>query len=208
MIPALVASLEYEWITGKEFIEKASIDNVLNLVDKIGNVYENTEFAFWLFKARKQEAPIREFFAGYKFTSPAMAIKAAEIWKRLGCPYEQALALFEGNESDKKAAIIIMHKLGATTIIEKMKFQMRTSGIKSIPRGIRKTTRSNSANLTERELDVLQLLKEGMQNKEIGAKLFISHKTVNHHISSIFFKLDVNSRSKAVKEAIHLDIIR
>jgi DNA-binding NarL/FixJ family response regulator len=47
-----------------------------------------------------------------------------------------------------------------------------------------------------------------MQNKEIEATLFISPKTVDHHISSIFFKLNVNSRAKAVKEALHLDIIK
>jgi ATP/maltotriose-dependent transcriptional regulator MalT len=208
MIPALVASLEYEWITGKEFIEKSEIDHVLNLVEKIGNVYENSEFAFWLFKARKKEAPVRELFAGYKLTSRAIAIKATEIWQRLGCPYEQGLSLFEGNENDKRAAITIMHKLGAVTIIEKMKFQMRTSGIKSIPRGIRKTTRSNPANLTERELDILQLLKEGLQNKEIASRLFISAKTVEHHISAIFYKLEVNSRIKAIQEASQLGVLK
>jgi len=51
------------------------------------------------------------------------------------------------------------------------------------------------------------LLKEGLQNKEIASKLFISAKTVEHHISSILFKLDVNSRSKAVREAVRLEII-
>ena len=208
MIPALVASLEYEWITGKEFIEKSAIDHVLNLVEKIGNVYENSEFAFWLFKARKQKASVTELFAGYKLTSQVTAVKAAEIWKQLGCPYEQALALFEGTENDKRAAMTIMHRLGAATIIEKMKFQMRTSGIKSIPRGIRKTTQSNPAHLTERELDILQLLKEGLQNKEIAARLFISAKTVEHHVSAIFYKLEVNSRIKAVQEASQLGILK
>ena len=85
---------------------------------------------------------------------------------------------------------------------------MRSSGIKNIPRGIRKTTRLNPAHLTLRELDVLQLLKDGLQNKEIAEKLFISPKTVDHHISSIFFKFDVNSRAKAVQEAINLEIIK
>ncbi len=85
---------------------------------------------------------------------------------------------------------------------------MRASGIKSIPRGIRKTTQSNPALLTEREMDVLLLLKEGMQNKEIAARLFISVKTVDHHISAIMFKLDSNSRMKAVHEAIHLEILK
>ena len=85
---------------------------------------------------------------------------------------------------------------------------MRNSGIKSIPRGIRKSTQSNAALLTERELDVLKLLQEGMQNKEIAARLFISAKTVDHHITSILFKLDVNSRVKAVQKAIHLKVLK
>ncbi len=84
---------------------------------------------------------------------------------------------------------------------------MRISGIKSIPRGIRKTTQSNPALLTDRELDVLHLLKEGMQNKEIASQLFISAKTVDHHISAILFKLDVKTRMKAVHESIRLRII-
>src|SRR5438128_223915 len=82
-----------------------------------------------------------------------------------------------------------------------MKGEMRGSGIKSIPRGIRKTTQSNPALLTDRELDVLRLLHEGMQNKEIAGRLFISAKTVDHHISSILFKLEAKSRVKAVQEA-------
>jgi len=129
------------------------------------------------------------------------------LWEQLGCRYEKALALFEGTEDDKRKAITIVHGLGANAVYEKMKLEMRASGIKSVPRGIRKTTRCNPAFLTGRELDVLQLLKEGLQNKEVAAQLFISAKTVDHHISSILFKLDVNSRIKAVTEALRKEII-
>ena len=93
-------------------------------------------------------------------------------------------------------------------VYEKMKAMMRSSGITGIPRGMRKTTQANPAQLTDRELGVLQLLKEGLQNKEIGSRLFISAKTVDHHISSILFKLDVNSRARAVQEAIRLGIVK
>ena len=86
--------------------------------------------------------------------------------------------------------------------------EMRAEGIKKIPRGLRASTKSNPAQLTNRELDVLNLLQKGIQNKEIAAVLFISPKTADHHISNILFKLDVNSRSKAVVEAFRLGILK
>jgi hypothetical protein len=45
------------------------------------------------------------------------------------------------------------------------------------------------------------LLQEGLHNKEIAGRLFISAKMVDHHISAILYKLEVNSRIKAVHEA-------
>jgi DNA-binding CsgD family transcriptional regulator len=199
--------LEYEWITGKELLEKAALDHTISMIEHMGDVHENNEFAFWLLKSRKEQVLLRELYEGYLVHSKTDALKAADLWERLGCPYEQALALFAVGESEKRKALTIVRKMGANAVYEKMKLEMRTSGIRGIPRGIRKTTQSNIASLTERELDVLKLLKEGMQNKEIAAKLFISAKTVDHHISAVLFKLDVNSRIKAVHEAIRLRII-
>jgi len=208
LMPAMIALLEYEWITGRRYIETPELDEVLSLIEKKGNIYENSAFSFWLLKARNQRAQPKEFFEGYEINDEVSARKAATLWNQLGCPYEEALVLFEGNEDDKKTAIEIVHNLGADAIYEKMKFEMRTSGIKNIPRGLRQSTMSNPANLTQRELDVLHLLKEGLQNKEIADRLFVSPKTVAQHISSIFFKLDVNSRTKAVQEATRKAIIK
>ena len=208
VIPIVTALLEYEWMTGTSLINQSDLNHAIPMFEDRGNIYKKSEFAFWLLKARKQQWQHDKYFDGYDFHNQASALNAANLWKQLGCPYEQALALFEGGEDDKKKAIEIIHNLGANAAYEKMKFEMRASGIKSIPRGIRKTTQSNSAHLTERELDVLHLMKEGLQNKEIAGKLFISTKTVDHHISSIFFKLDVKSRAKAVQEGMNLNIIK
>ncbi len=52
-------------------------------------------------------------------------------------------------------------------------------------------------NLTNREVEVLKLIAEGMINKEIAKNLYISEKTVKNHISNIFKKLDVNDRTQA-----------
>ena len=61
--------------------------------------------------------------------------------------------------------------------------------------------------LTKRELQVLKLLAEGMYNREIGEKLFISEKTVKNHVSSIFKKIGVTDRTQAAVYAIKNNIV-
>ncbi|MBV8390847.1 MAG: hypothetical protein JO080_13675, partial [Mucilaginibacter sp.] len=199
IIPVLAALLEYEWITGKTLTDDRAVDFAITTLEQAGDADMDNEFAYWLLKARQKYIPFHKSHYSYN---------DAIRWEKLGCPYEQALALFNGDEDGKKKAICMVQELGATAVYEKLKMEMRASGIKSIPRGVRETTKANVARLTEREVDVLKLLKEGMQNKEIADRLFISAKTVDHHITSILFKLDVNTRVKAVHEAINLEIIK
>jgi DNA-binding CsgD family transcriptional regulator len=208
IIPSLIALLEYEWLTGKVVIDQSELDYTTSIIEKCIYKNENSRLAFWLLKVRKQHLRLDKIYEAYDVSTLAKALKAAAFWEKSGCPYAQALALFAGGEDDKRKAITIVHELGADVVYERMKAEMRISGIKSIPRGIRKTTQSNPAFLTGRELDVLHLLKGGLQNKEIASQLFISAKTVDHHISSILFKLDVNSRTKAVTEAVRKEIIK
>ena len=57
----------------------------------------------------------------------------------------------------------------------------------------------NPAGLTTRELEVLDLVAEGLTNGEIATRLVISEKTVGHHVSAILRKLGVGSRYEAAK---------
>ena len=61
--------------------------------------------------------------------------------------------------------------------------------------------------LTKREIQVLKLLAEGMYNREIGEKLFISEKTVKNHVSSIFKKIGVTDRTQAAVYAIKNNMV-
>src|SRR6266446_408620 len=54
------------------------------------------------------------------------------------------------------------------------------------------------ASLTDREREVIALIAEGLKNKQIGERLFISETTVTHHLSSIFSKLEVSDRLELV----------
>ncbi len=64
-----------------------------------------------------------------------------------------------------------------------------------------------SSGLSARELEVLQLMAEGLSNQEIANKLFISLPTVKSHSSSLFTKLEVKRRTEAVHRAKSLRII-
>ena len=81
-------------------------------------------------------------------------------------------------------------------------------GARGLQRGPRPTTRANPANLTQREAEVLDLVAEGLHNGEIAARLFVSEKTVAHHVSAILRKLGASNRVQAVTEATKLGIVK
>jgi DNA-binding CsgD family transcriptional regulator len=62
--------------------------------------------------------------------------------------------------------------------------------------------------LSPRELEVLQLMAEGLSNQEIAARLFVSLNTVKTHSANIFEKLDVRRRTQAIGKAKQLNLIR
>lgn len=57
------------------------------------------------------------------------------------------------------------------------------------------------SNISKRELEVLQLISDGLSNQQIADKLFLSEKTIKKHISNLFAKLEVSRRTEAVKKA-------
>ena len=78
---------------------------------------------------------------------------------------------------------------------------MREHGIRSIPAGPRAATRAHPLGLTRREHEVLDLICAGHTNAEIAGQLFISAKTVDHHVSAVLAKLGAPSREVAASQA-------
>lgn len=207
IIPVVIACLEYEWLTGETTLTEEEFKTTLALIDTIDNRCLNSEAVFWIKKARPADA--QKDNPGKRHQKLEGIKSPTGLLQKSGeGPYQTALFLFDGDEDDKRAALTLLQNLGAVAVYQKLKQEMRLSGIKKIPRGVRPSTQSNPAQLTSRELDILQLLRTGAQNKEIASVLFISPKTVDHHISSILFKLDVSSRTKAVSAAERLGILK
>jgi DNA-binding CsgD family transcriptional regulator/tetratricopeptide (TPR) repeat protein len=124
---------------------------------------------------------------------------AARQWQSLGCPYEQATVLaLHGAESEQREALSIFEQLGASPAAALLRKRMREQGVRNVPRGSRASTRNNPLGLTKREAEILDLLSEGLSNSTIAKRLFVSPKTVDHHVSAVLAKLSVPSRAEAV----------
>ena len=118
-----------------------------------------------------------------------------------GQPYRCALALYDDGSSDALlAAVGLLDELGARAVAARVRGQLRERGA-PVPRGISPATRANPGGLTDRQLDVLGLLVDGLSNAEIAARLVISPRTADHHVSAILAKLDARSRGEAVAAA-------
>ncbi|UVK57012.1 LuxR C-terminal-related transcriptional regulator [Mesorhizobium sp. AR02] len=127
--------------------------------------------------------------------------EAATFWAGLDAPYERALALAQGDEAAQREALEIFEALGARPVASHVRELMRQNGVVHIARGPRRTTRANSAGLTQRQMEVLQLIERGLSNKRIADHLAISPKTVDHHVSAVLGKLDAVSRGEAAAAA-------
>ena len=122
--------------------------------------------------------------------------QAAECWEELGVPHElatvrmlQGAACREAGDLDGAAASFeaagsMFERLGAALDLRDL-------------HDITSSTPDYPAGLTKREVEVLRVVAAGMTNKQIAQELFLSEKTVARHLSNIFTKIDVTSRSAA-----------
>ena len=131
---------------------------------------------------------------------------AAAEWAARGASYLRIDALAAGDEAAGAEALRLLDGLGATRAASHVRAELRKRGFSHLPRGPRRATTANVAGLTPRQAEVLSLVEQGLSNAEIAARLTLSPKTVDHHVSALLDKLGVASRGQAAAVAHRLNL--
>jgi DNA-binding CsgD family transcriptional regulator len=200
--PAATARAEYMWLTDEDDPEKVKrFREVLDEATMKGvDVWRSGLLAFWLWKLGELSESPAGIAEPYRQIMQGKAEEAAATFQTKGIPYEQALALMHGDGAARFKALEVFEKLGATPAAAKLRQSMRNEGL-VVPRGKARKTREHAAGLTERQAEVLQLLSEDLSNVEIADRLFVSPRTIEHHVSAVMAKLGAANREEAVTRA-------
>jgi DNA-binding CsgD family transcriptional regulator len=210
LLPACAALAERVWLTGCED-ERLAIGRDLLAADvRTGLEWARGDLAIWMRRLDPAlEAPDLESLAEpYRLQLNGEHRAAAECWASLSAPYEQAMALVDtGDAGEARAGLDLLDRLGADAVAAKVRRQLRTRGVGAVPSRRRSSTLHNTAGLTVREIEVLRLLEIGLTNAELAERLYISRKTVDHHVSAIISKLHVRNRREAVRVGRELKLV-
>nr|WP_227411912.1 LuxR family transcriptional regulator [Cryobacterium sp. BB736] len=197
--PAAVASAEFEYWAGGDVTRTDRLESALELAHRYDHGWAIGELASWLQRAgetpdaRGAAAPYAAWLAG-RFD------EATTAWQEIGCPFESVLVrLDQGSTHALREALDGAIALGASRATARIRRELRTRGIRNLPRGAMETTRAHPAGLTARESEVLGLLSEGLTNADIARRLVVSVRTVDHHVSAVLQKLQVDSRRAAAR---------
>jgi DNA-binding CsgD family transcriptional regulator/tetratricopeptide (TPR) repeat protein len=202
-----MARAEAAWLEGTHDAVAEATEAALELALRRRAAWVVGELACWRRRAGIQERSPPGAAQPFALQLAGECRQAAELWTKLDCPYEAALALGDSEDEDElRQALGELQALGAAPGAAIVARRLRERGARGLPRGPRPSTRQNPANLTPRELQVLALVAEGLRNAQIAERLFLSEKTVGHHVSAILRKLDVRTRGEASAEAVRLGL--
>ncbi len=199
--PVRAARAELAWLENDPKRMANEVNAVLALALERPHPWITGALAMWLWRSGAGWPDIDDALIAepYRQLRAGRWRDAAESWRARGNSLEEARALSCSTEEfDLRAALAILDRIGAQPDAQRTSRRLRELGFRGIPRGPHAATRATFGKLTAREVDVLAQMASGATNADIAQRLYLSKRTVEHHVSSILAKLNVTTRGEAV----------
>ncbi|MFI7547600.1 ATP-binding protein [Actinoplanes sp. NPDC049599] len=204
--PVSVGLAEHYWIAGDPARSAAEARRGYALALRVKHPWFAGQLAYWQWRAGEAVALPEWIGAPHRLLIEGDWRGAAAEWADRRCDYARAEALSRGDEEAAGEALRIVDGLGAAGTARRLRAELRDRGAK-VPRGPRASTAAHPTGLTARQREVLTLVAEGLSNADIAARLTLSAKTVDHHVSAVLGKLGVPSRGQAAAAARRLGLL-
>jgi DNA-binding CsgD family transcriptional regulator/Tfp pilus assembly protein PilF len=206
LVPVATALAEVAWLEGRDPDIAAAVD--LLPPDGVGrhSPWDVGELSWWAAAggiAYPATVPVGHPFA--LMTSGSWA-EAAEAWERLGSRWWAAVSrAFAPDLETARVGAVELEQIGAGAVRDRIHRDRRAAGL-PVPRGPRSGAPGDGL-VTTREMEVLLLLVDGLSDAQIADQLFLSPKTVGHHVSSLLRKLAEPTRARAVASAVRRGLV-
>jgi DNA-binding CsgD family transcriptional regulator/tetratricopeptide (TPR) repeat protein len=192
---AVAATVEWRWLADDADGVRAAAERFRSTADVARHRLLHAEVLRHLRRLGEPVTPFDGCFAPYAAGIRGDWATAAALWLEAGNPYERAWELCAAPDIRVVGqGLAILDRLGAAAAAAVIRRRLRAAGVRNVPRGPRAATRANLAGLTDRQLEIVALLREGCTNGEIAQRLYLSQRTVDNHVSALLRRLGVRSR--------------
>jgi DNA-binding CsgD family transcriptional regulator len=209
IVPALAALAEQAWLTGTpdERVTTSPV-RVAGWLSIPALAWSLGDLAVWLRRLEIECGIDADLLAEpHRLTLAGSHEAASSWWDGAGAVYEAAMARADGDAVEATfAGLERLDLLGAVATADRLRRDLRRRGVAQVPARPRAATRANPSGLTNRQLEVAKLVARGFTNAEIAARLFISLRTTDHHVSAVLTKLGLPSRRAIVVQAAQLGL--
>jgi DNA-binding CsgD family transcriptional regulator/tetratricopeptide (TPR) repeat protein len=189
------ARAEAAWWRGEMDQVVAEVEVAYELATKHQHTWELGELTFWLWRAGALTSPPENIARPYALQIAGDWRAAAQEWEGLGCPYEQAMALADGDANAQLMALEIFQRLGARPAVNLVQQKLRSMSAQQLEK-------EKFDGLTARERQVSALIAHGKSNRQIAEVMSVGVKTVETYVTRILHKLGLDSRVQIATWAI------
>jgi DNA-binding CsgD family transcriptional regulator/tetratricopeptide (TPR) repeat protein len=189
------ARAEAAWWRGERQQVVVEVEVAYAVALRHRNIWELGELSFWLWRVGASAAPLEKVARPFALQIGGDWRAAAQEWERIGCPYEQAMALADGDLTAQQKALEIFQRLGARPAMSYVQKQLQLPGAQKLEKEI-------FGGLTAREREVAALIAQGRSNREIAEVMTVGLKTIETYVTRILHKLGFDSRVQIATWAV------